>query len=317
MSGIKIVMGGLGMGEGVSLGTIPEVKEVLPVLKEFNVDTLDSAQLYGDAEKNLGEVGAGKEFTIDTKWLGGFKPGFITKDNIITTGKESLERLKIPQVDIFYIHAPDSTVPLEDTLAGVNEVYKLGLFKRFGLSNYKAEDVEKAYNIAKEKGYPLPQVYQGNYSPVARLQEEQLFPTLRKLNIAFYAYSPLAGGFLTKTAEDIEKGTGRFDQSKPIGKMYYDMYAKPAYISALKQWASIAEEAGATKAELAYRWVTYNSPLKRENGDAIILGARNVEQARQTLEGLKKGPLSEDVLKKIDGVWETIKHEAPLDNYHK
>jgi aflatoxin B1 aldehyde reductase len=71
------------------------------------------------------------------------------------------EKLLGTKVDIFYIHAPDPDTKLENTLAGVNEVYKTGFFKRFGLSNYKAEDVEKVYNICKEKGYPLPSVYQG------------------------------------------------------------------------------------------------------------------------------------------------------------
>lgn len=321
MSGIKIVVGGLGMGEAMAgnnpLAGRAGVKELLPKLKEYKVTTLDTAQLYGDSEKNLGELGAGNDFVIDTKWVGGFSPGKITKDNVIALSKKSIDTLKVKQVDIFYLHAPDDSVPIEDTLAGVNEAHKLGLFKRFGLSNYKADDVEKIYNLAKEKGYPLPQAYQGNYSPVARLQETALFPTLRKLNIAFYAYSPLAGGFLTKTAEDIEKGVGRFNKDSPLGSMYHTMYAKPAYLSALKHWASIAEEAGVSKAELAYRWVRFNSPLKPEQGDAIIIGGRTIEQITQTLDGLNKGPLPADVVKKIDSVWETIKHEAPLDNYHK
>ncbi|PNS18515.1 hypothetical protein CAC42_5054 [Sphaceloma murrayae] len=317
MSGIKIVFGGLGMGGDRQLGTPEGVKEFLPILKQYGVNTLDTAQLYGDSEKTLGELNAGKEFVLDTKWLGGFQPGKITKDGIISMADGSIDKLKVPQVDVFYIHAPDHSVPLEDTLAGVNEVFKAGKFKRFGLSNYKAEDVEKVYNLAKERGYPLPEVYQGNYSAVARRQDKELFPVLRKLGIAFYAYSPIAGGFLTKTPEDIEKGTGRFDKNSPIGSIYHNMYAKPAYIECLKQWASIAEDAGIPKAELAYRWVRFNSALKPEYGDAIILGARDIAQGKQTLEGLTKGPLSEDICKKIDQVWETIKHEAPLDNYHK
>ncbi|KAF2226544.1 aldehyde reductase [Elsinoe ampelina] len=321
MSGIKIVMGGLGMGEAMA-GSNPlageaGVKELLPKLKELGVDTLDTAQLYGDSEKTLGNLDAGKDFIIDTKWFGGFKPGHITKDSVVSLAKQSIETLKVKQVDIFYIHAPDDSVPIEETLEGVNEVYKLGLFKRFGLSNYKAEDVEKIYNLAKEKGYPVPQAYQGNYSAVARLQETVLFPVLRKLNISFYAYSPIAGGFLTKTAEDIEKGAGRFDKNSPIGAMYHGMYAKPAYIKALKEWASIAEEVGISKAELAYRWVRFNSPLKPEYGDAIIIGGRTIDQVTQTLAGLNNGPLPDSALKRIDAVWDTIKHEAPLDNYHK
>ncbi len=85
---------------------------------------------------------------------------------------------------------PDSLTPIAETLAGVDEVYKLGLFRRFGLSNYQAADVQAVYDHCVEKGYVLPTVYQGTYSPVTRYQETILFPTLRKLGIAFYAYSP-------------------------------------------------------------------------------------------------------------------------------
>jgi aflatoxin B1 aldehyde reductase len=94
-------------------------------------------------------------------------------------------------------------------------VYKTGAFKRFGLSNYAPSDVQKAYDICKKNNWVLPTCYQGNYSPVARRQETELFPTLRKLGIAFYAYSPLAGGFLTKTVEQIKDGAGRFNVRSP------------------------------------------------------------------------------------------------------
>ena len=95
------------------------------------------------------------------------------------------------------------------------------------------------------------------------------------------------------------------------------MYSRPAYLEALEQWEKIAREAAVSRADLAYRWVKYNSPLKAEYGDALIVGARNLEQLKQTLEGANAGPLPADVVDKIDVVWNTIKHEAPLDNYHK
>lgn len=221
------------------------------------------------------------------------------------------------QVDIFYLHAPDASVPISETLAGVDEAYKSGAFTRFGLSNYKVEDVQKVYDHCKENSYVLPSVYQGNYSAVARLQETVLFPTLRKLGIAFYAYSPIAGGFLTKTKQQVLDGAGRFDKSTPIGKMYSEMYSKPEYLEALAKWETIAKESDSSRADLAYRWVTYNSPLKKEYGDAIIVGASSLGQLKQTLKGIKAGPLSAHAVKEIDSVWDTIKDVAPLDNYHK
>lgn len=117
--------------------------------------------MYGESEEFLGKVDAGKRFVIDTKTRGGFGgPCHATRQTVVAEGKPSRELLG-SGVDVFYLHAPDTTTPIEETLAGVNEVYKTGFFKRFGLSNYGAEDVEKIYGICREKGYPLPSVYQG------------------------------------------------------------------------------------------------------------------------------------------------------------
>lgn len=99
--------------------------------------------------------------------------------------------------------------------------------------------------------------------------------------------------------------------------MYAGMYNKPSYLKALSKWEEISKEEGIPRAELAYRWVTYNSPLSSEHGDGIIIGARDLEQLQQTLGSVNKGPLSEKAVKQIDEVWETIEHEAPLDNFHR
>ena len=184
------------------------------------------------------------------------------------------------------------------------------------MSNFAAADVEKIVKICKAEGYVVPTVYQGNYSPVARLQEAKLFPTLREHGMAFYAYSPLAGGFLTKTAQQIKDGAGRFGE-QALGGMYRNMYMKPAFLEALAKWEAAAKEEGCSRAEMAYRWVAYNSPLKSSNGDAIILGASSVEQLEQTLAGLDKGPLSQKAVDAIDEIWKGIEHEAPLDNFNR
>lgn len=219
---------------------------------------------------------------------------------------------------MYYLHAPDVQTPFEDTLEGINEFYKSGAFKRFGLSNFSAEQVEKIVSIAKEHNYVLPTVYQGNYSAVARRIETEVFPVLRKHQIAFYAYSPIAGGFLTKTSEEIRKGgTGRWDAANPLGKMYNSMYGKPTLLEALDTWNQIAQDEGISKAELSYRWITHNSVLRGELGDAVIVGARNTDQLRETMAGIKNGPLSAEVTKKIDEIWQKVAAESPLDNYHR
>lgn len=148
-----------------------------------NVKNIDTAVLYGQSEEILGKAGAGERFTVDTKLKGGFGSG--SSKDVIQEESTNSRKLLGGNVDILYIHAPDLDTPLEETLAAVDAVHKSGFFKRFGLSNYQAKDVRAVYDHAKEKGYVLPTVYQGNYSAVARKQETVLFPTLRELGIAF------------------------------------------------------------------------------------------------------------------------------------
>jgi aryl-alcohol dehydrogenase-like predicted oxidoreductase len=157
-------------------------------------------------------------------------------------------------------------------------------------------------------------VYQGNYSAVARAQEIELLPLLRKLKIAFYAYSPIAGGFLTKSHEQIESGSTRFSPDQMYG-LYHKMYVKDKFMEALEAWEGIARDEGVSKAELAYRWIMYNSALKAEFGDGIVIGASNAGQLEQTLVACAKGPLSEGVVRRIEAIWEIVKDEACVDNY--
>jgi len=290
--------------------------EGFSLLKKHNVTTLDTAQLYNGSEEYLGTVGAGTthDFVIDTKWIGGFTKNkdlaVQTTEHYLNTAKESIKKLGVPQVDIFYIHAPAYHAPIEPILKGVNEAYKAGLFRRFGLSNFPPAHVQRVYDVAKQQGYVLPSVYQGNYSAVARKLEDDLLPLLRKLGIAFYAYSPIAGGFLTKTREQIEAGESRF-----AAGIYQDLYAKKSFLEALTEWRSIAQSEGVSPAELAYRWVLHHSALDPKYGDAVIFGASNLKQLEGTLLGCEKGPLGAESAERIQKIWEDVKHDAGRDNY--
>jgi aflatoxin B1 aldehyde reductase len=202
-------------------------------------------------------------------------------------------------------------------LAAVNSSHQAGKFKRFGLSNFLAEEVDEVVRICREKNYIVPSVYQGNYSAVARRAEKELFPTLQKHNISFYAYSPIAGGFLTKDVETLlAGGEGRWDPNAYIGKLYHALYNKPAMLEGLKLWGKISTESGLSKAELAYRWVAHNSALEGKFGDGVIFGSRTAEQLNQTLDGLSKGPLSAEIVAQIEQVWEVVEADAPLDNFN-
>jgi aryl-alcohol dehydrogenase-like predicted oxidoreductase len=341
MSGIQTIFGGAQFQREGRFADPATLLKVYDALEKGGVRKIDTAHIYGASEEILGQTGGSKRFEIDTKAPGGLIPGSITTQGVQGFAHRSKKLLDVEQVDVYYIHAPD-VVPLEEMLAGVNEIYKEGWFKRFGLSNFFARDVQKIYDICKREGYPLPTVYQGDYSAIARKQEEELLPLLRKLDIvslhniplinqlafqpysqtiqhtdlkikSFYAYSPLAGGFLTKSVADITARTGRFAPGQPFGEAYNKRFNKPCFLEALEKWAAVAEREGTTKADLAYRWVKYNSPLKPEYGDGIIVGATSLEQLEQTLAGIGKGPVSEEAAKAIEEIWEGVKSEAVLD----
>ncbi|CAG7924564.1 unnamed protein product [Penicillium olsonii] len=315
MSNIKLIWGGASISDKTSFPSTEAINEFLDVLQAKGVNTIDTARIYTGSEERLGTVHAESRFAIDSKYPGAFSPVASTPESLVSNLKETLELLQTKQLDIYYIHAPDRRSSLEDLLAALNAEYQTGKFKRFGLSNFLAEEVEEVIRISRENNYILPTVYQGNYSAIARRGEDEIFPTLRKHNIAFYAYSPIGGGFLTKDVDQlVAGGQGRWDANTPIGGLYNQLYNKPRMLEGLKLWADIAKKAGIPKAELAYRWAAHNSALKSEFGDGLIFGSRNLEQLKQTLEGLEKGPLSAEIAAQIDEVWKHVEADAPLDN---
>jgi aflatoxin B1 aldehyde reductase len=178
------------------------------------------------------------------------------------------------------------------------------------------DQVLEHYNYAKSQGFVLPTVYQASYSPAVRGVETALFPTLRELGISIQAYSPLAAGFLSKTAKQIENGHGteRWDPNSPYGMVNRSLYYKPSYMKMLTEYEKLSEESGVSKIGLAYRWVRYHSALKGELGDAMIVGANSAIQFREAVEDIEKGPLDQWVAERIDGMWQLVKDDAPVNN---
>jgi aflatoxin B1 aldehyde reductase len=182
MAGIQTVFGGAQFQREGRFADPATLLKVYDALERAGCRKIDTAHIYGASEELLGQSGGSKRFDIDTKAPGGIVPGSMTAQGVVGFAHRSKKLLEVEQVDVYYLHAPDS-VAIEETLKGVNEVYKEGLFRRFGLSNFLADDVQKIYDICEREGYPLPSVYQGDYSAIARKQEELLLPTLRKLGI--------------------------------------------------------------------------------------------------------------------------------------
>ncbi|KAH8878797.1 putative aldehyde reductase [Thozetella sp. PMI_491] len=311
---VNIIWGGTRVGNRSPYTFDSGLEEALNILEAHRVKRIDSAQSYGSSQAAIGEYEIGRRFIIDTKWgppelgsaapPGGLPTGWASKAHIVNSAKDSIKKLGVRQVGIFYLHKPDHATPISGTLSGVNEVYQLGLFRQFGLSNFKAPDVQAVFDHCAEKGYVLPTVYQGSYSPITRGKETDLLPTLRKLGIAFYAFSPSAGGFLGKTVEQIEEQA----LNAPASLSFRLRYAEnPRFMEALAMWGAIAKEEGVSRAELAYRWVAYHSVMKRQYDDALIFNASSLEQLEETLGGIEKGPLSEKACAGVDAVWEIVK----------
>lgn len=176
------------------------------------------------------------------------------------------------------------------------------------------------HDICVAKNYVLPTVYQGNYNPFGRHAESSILPLLRKLNISFVAYAVLASGFLTKSSDfftqESTSSSFRWNPKTNLGQFYQLLYNKPTFVAALTPWEAISKKYGIGKAGLAFRWVAFNSALKPELGDGMILGATETHHLTQALGYLKDGPLEKEVVDEIEGIWESVKEEAILDNFN-
>ena len=149
------------------------------------------------------------------------------------------------KIDLLYLHAPDGDTPIEDTLDELKKLHAEGKFARLGLSNFPAWEVVYIHKRCSEIGLPVPSVYQGMYNCVTRACEPELIPALKKLDMRFLVYNPLAGGLLTgkhaiETGGDVAEGRGRFKDNA----MYKDRFWKPEYFQAVDQIRAACEASG-------------------------------------------------------------------------
>ncbi|KAJ7912187.1 NADP-dependent oxidoreductase domain-containing protein, partial [Mycena leptocephala] len=231
---------------------------------------------------------------------------------------DSLAALEADQVHIFYLHAPDRTMPYEDTLREINKIHAEGLFERFGLSNYPAWEVAQICEICKRNGWVMPTVYQGIYNAHQRIVEAELIPCLRAYKISFYVCCSLAGGFLTSryTRETTVFDAGdRFDHAMAFSRMSRGRSWNEPSFKALDALRSGIAPHGIPESEAALRWLTYHLVLKKEIGDAVIIGASSKKRLEDNLEALDKGPLPADVVAALDAGWEETRM-LPLTYAH-
>lgn len=164
--------------------------------------------------------------------------------------------------------------------------------------------------LCDRNGWKKPDVYQGGYHALQRTTEHELLPCLRHYGIAFYAFSPLAGGMLTdkyqRDTTEHEQGS-RFDPNRMQGKAFRKWYWNDEYFSALDIVRPVAQGLGLTTDEAALRWLSHHSALKSEHGDAVIIGASNAAQLEVNLANLEKGLLPEELVQAFDKAWAVVK----------
>jgi len=278
---------------------------------------VDTAFMYcqGETEKIMGRWSEDlkKRLLISTKvnpWAAPWNS--LTALSVNEQFKTCLERLKQQPIDILYLHAPDHKTSIEETLSAVNDLYSQGKFLRFGLSNYAAWQVVEIFYLCKSRGWVLPTVYQGMYNAFTRDVERELFPALHRLNIAFYAYNPLAGGLLTgryKFSDLESQPTGRF-----FGNAWADRYRarywNQALFEAIENLQKALTEAYGpgvvSMTEASLRWLTHHSQLSGARGDAVIVGASSVRHLEENLASCKLGALHERVVTAFDAGWQVV-----------
>ncbi|KAF4548414.1 Oxidoreductase sirO-like protein [Elsinoe fawcettii] len=309
-SSVKYILG----GSHIYTWTGDDTKGYVEVMKKHGVVDIDTSTIYDRSEEVIGALPGRDSLRVHTK-TPGFMKGVLSKESILRAAKASLGHLN--QIDSYMFQSPDPSTPIEESLAAIAGLHAEGAFKSFGLSNFSAQQVQEVYDICKAKNYILPTIYTGSYNAVTRGSEDDLFPTLRRLGISFWAYSPIGAGFLTKRYEDFNLpgnegfGPGRFSREAGWASSITNaIYNRPKLLESLKLWNGVATKEGVAPAELAARWVAHHSVLKAELGDGIILGASRPAQLDQTLEYVKKGPLSQEAVEGVEKVWAIAKEDA-------
>ncbi|KAL9114628.1 MAG: hypothetical protein Q9227_001306 [Pyrenula ochraceoflavens] len=323
---LKIVLGTASMGDArasqAKFHTPQEASALLDTFSSRGYSDLDTARAYpvgrgGTCEKLLGRCDSIHTWSNISSKVDSCLPGAHRAKNIRRSIEQSLKSLNAPYgVDIMYLHAPDRATSFLETLNAMNQAYNEGHFQRFGLSNYSAEEVEEVVRICEENNFVRPSVYQGQYNALCRSAELNLLDVLRRYSIAFYAYSPTAGGFFSgKVSRHSTSIKGsRWDKSSPLGRKYSQDYFHDELFQASLMVNVEAKQYGISGHAAALRWLVYHSALDAALGDACCIGASSVQQLEENLDILEQGPLPSSLVKVLDMVWNKATKAGP--KYH-
>ena len=256
---------------------------------------------YGSAEENFGIImrkdfggGLRNELVISTKagwdmWPGPYGIG-ASRKYLLNSLDDSLKRMGLDYVDIFYAHRPWANCPLEETMGALATAVAQGKALYVGISSYSPERTCEAAAILKSMGVPLL-IHQPSYSMLNRWIEQGLLAALDELGVGCIAFSPMAQGLLTdKYLNGVPaESRARLEGSFRMG------FLNDEILGRVRALNGIARQRGQTLAQMAIVWA-----LRDKRVTTALIGARNVQQLDNSLDSLKNRAFTEAELKEID-----------------
>ncbi len=305
-SGIKLPLISLGLwhnfGDDTSLAT---QRAILRRAFDLGVCHFDLANNYGppygSAEANFGEIFRQDllpyrdELFLSTKagydmWPGPYGE-FGSRKYLLASLDQSLERMGVDYVDVFYSHRPDPQTPLEETMGALDTAVRSGKALYAGISSYSPERTAEAARILAGLGTPLL-IHQPSYSMLNRWVEGGLLDTLEQVGAGCIAFSPLAQGMLTSKYLDGIPSGSRMAEGSSLSK---DLLTEQnlRHLHALDE---IARRRGQSLAQMALAWLT-----RDERVTSVLIGASSVSQLEQNIAALDNLEFSAQELAEIDG----------------
>ncbi|MBP2309992.1 L-glyceraldehyde 3-phosphate reductase [Azospirillum melinis] len=259
----------------------------------------------GSAEENFGRILATDfrpyrdEMVISTKagyemWPGPYG-NWGSRKYLVSSLDQSLKRMGLDYVDIFYSHRVDPRTPLEETMGALDHIVRQGKALYVGISSYSPEMTRRAVGILKQLGTPCL-IHQPSYSMLNRWVEGGLLDTLDDLGMGCIAFSPMAQGMLTnKYLSGQSQGEMPADARAAKGGSLRANFLSPENLERIRALDAIARRRGQTLAQMAIAWV-----LRDPRVTSALIGARNVEQLDNSLDALNSLSFSPEELAEID-----------------
>ena len=305
-SGIQLPAVSLGLWHNFGgVDSLDTARSIVRSAFDHGITHFDLANNYGpppgSAEENFGRILSEElsshrdELIISSKagydmWPGPYGD-FGSRKYLIASLDQSLRRMKLDYVDIFYHHRPDPNTPLEETMGALEQIVRGGKALYAGISNYPADLAQKAIGMLRSLGTPCL-IHQPKYSMFERWVESGLLTVLGQEGVGCIAFSPLAQGLLT---DRYLKGIPSDSRaSKPHG------FLKPAQITdqvlaKIRKLNELAEQRGQTLAQMALAWV-----LRRPEVTSVLIGASRVAQVEDAVGLLKRPDFEDAELKQIE-----------------